>query len=181
MDRNEQVDLETFVTLCWPRMKPYLMLGDGLFKPPVASEDIETAHEETTPEEEANDDPDTETAELQHEEDAEAYDDEEETGEGEVEQVEPPSTEPEYDEETKRLIQDANQARQEFESANSELRNLESEKKQIEELLSKDYGQHEEFAVLNGECFEYEDREYVYRLCPFDRVVQKPRDGSETR
>lgn len=176
LDRNEQVDFETFVTLCWPRMKPYLMLDAGLFKPPANVEEIETNQEEGT-----HEDIETETAELQNEEDAETFEEEEETGEGEVEQVEAPAGEPEYDEETKRLIEEANKARNEFEAAQRELRNLEAEKKQIEELLNKDYGPHEEFAVLNGECFDYEDREYIYKLCPFDRAVQKPKDGSETR
>lgn len=173
LDHHDQVDLETFVTLCWPRMKPYLMLDAGLFKPPVKSDEIETLQGDETQET-------GEAAELQHEEDAEAYE-EEETGEGEVEQVEPTATEPEYDDETKRLIEEATKARNDFEGAQRELRDLESEKRQIDELLQKDFGSHEEFAVLNGECFEYEDREYIYRLCPFDRVVQKPKDGSETR
>lgn len=100
---------------------------------------------------------------------------------GEVEQVEAPSSDPEYDDETKRLIEEATKARGDFEAAQRELRDLESEKRQIDELLNKDYGPHEEFAVLNGECFEYEDREYIYKLCPFDRAVQKPKDGGETR
>lgn len=161
-------------------MKPYLMLGDGLFKPPTTTEELETLREEATADDEAHEDLDGETAELQNEEDAEAFD-EEETGEGEVEQVETPTVEPEYDDETKRLMDEANKARGEFEAAQRELRDLESEKRQIDELLSKDYGPHEEFAVLNGECFDFEDREYIYKLCPFDRAVQKPKDGSETR
>ncbi|XP_055304430.1 glucosidase 2 subunit beta [Sitodiplosis mosellana] len=178
LDHHDQVDLETFVTLCWPRMKPYLMLDAGLFKPPAKTEEVEAKHEETIREEEAHED--GEIAELQNEEDAETFD-EEETGEGEVEQVEAPSGDPEYDEETKRLIEEATKARSDFEAAQRELRDLEAEKRQIDELLNKDYGPHEEFAILNGECFEYEDREYIYRLCPFDRAVQKPKDGGETR
>lgn len=103
---------------------------------------------------------------------------------GEIEQLETPPTptnDPEYDEDTKRLIEEATKARSEFDAAHRELGDLEAEKRQIEELLNKDYGPNEEFAILNGECFEFEDREYIYKLCPFDRVVQKPKDGSETR
>lgn len=179
LDHHDAVNLETFVTLCWPRMKPYLMLDAGLFKPPVKTEEIEGTHDENAHGVDEQD-VDGETAELQHEEDAETFE-EEESNEGTAEQVEPPATEPEYDEETKRLIEVATNARNEFEAAQRDLSDLESEKKQIEELLNKDYGPYEEFAVLNGECFEYEDREYIYKLCPFDRVVQKPKDGSETR
>lgn len=89
---------------------------------------------------------------------------------------------PEYDEETKKLIEEANEARNQFNTAERELRELESERKQIEELLVKDFGPSEEYAVLNGECFNFEDREYVYKWCPFDRAIQQPRNGGgETR
>lgn len=192
LDQHDLVDLETFITLCWPRMKPYLMLDAGLFKPPakksVEIEGAEEVHDEKIDEHDEHDE--GEMAELQTEQDAETFDeDEEETGEGEIEQLEtshgeptpPPPSEPEYDEETKRLIDEATHARNEFDAAQRELGDLEAEKRQIDELLNKDYGPNEEFAILNGECFEYEDREYIYKLCPFDRAVQKPKDGSETR
>lgn len=183
LDHHDQVDFETFSTVCWPRMKPYLMLDAGIFKPPLTPEEAATEEAEHLHEAHESEDAEAiEAAELQNEEeDIETFD-EEETGEGNVEQVEPTTTEPQYDEETQRLIEAANEARNQFEQADRELRQLESEKRQIEDLLGKDYGPHEEFAVLNGDCFNFEDREYVYKLCPFDKAVQQPKNGgAETR
>lgn len=98
-----------------------------------------------------------------------------------VEQVET-EPEPEYDQETKQLIEQANEARNQFSQAERELRDLEIEQKKLEENLDKDYGPNEEYAPLHGECFDFEDREYVYKVCPFDRASQQPKSGgSETR
>lgn len=117
-------------------------------------------------------------ADLQNEEE-QFEEEEEETGEGHVEHVD---TQIEYDEPTWKLIEMANDARNLFDTAERELRQLESEKRQLEEQLGKDYGVDEKFAVLNGECFNFEDREYVYKLCPFDRAIQQPKKGGgETR
>lgn len=116
LDQHDQVDLETFVTVCWPRIKPYLMLDAGLFKPPQSVEEAKAEEVERIDEEQQVDaevlDSD-EGAELAHEEDVgeeEAYD-EEETGEGHVDQVETTVTEPQYDDETQRLINEANEGK----------------------------------------------------------------------
>lgn len=98
-----------------------------------------------------------------------------------MEQVE---TDPEieYDPDTKQLIEQADEARNQFAQAERELRELENEQRRLQESLEKDYGANEEYAPLQGECFSFEDREYVYKVCPFDRASQQPRSGgAETR
>uniref|UniRef100_A0A182FP90 Glucosidase 2 subunit beta n=1 Tax=Anopheles albimanus TaxID=7167 RepID=A0A182FP90_ANOAL len=202
LDERDQVDFETFVTLCWPRVKPFLMMDSGLFKPPVADPDAgeETEHAELQSEDggyelegseadlrEGHMDDD----EGQLDEELEDEEEEDDVGEGEVERTDydrdehrsapaPPPVQ--YDPETQELINKANEARNQHSEAERHVREMDQEMRNIKELLDKDYGREEEFAPLNGECFNFEDREYVYKLCPFDKAVQQPRSGgAETR
>uniref|UniRef100_A0A6M2CRA8 Glucosidase 2 subunit beta n=1 Tax=Rhipicephalus microplus TaxID=6941 RepID=A0A6M2CRA8_RHIMP len=118
-------------------------------------------------------------------------------GEEEEDDVEPPKFPPkeeedsstdtastdttQYDEETKQLIEAAKKARDEYTEADSNVRKLESEIKTLEQSLDTDYGPDDEFAALRDQCFEYTDREYTYKLCPFDKTSQEPKaGGSET-
>uniref|UniRef100_A0A8D8STL5 Glucosidase 2 subunit beta n=1 Tax=Cacopsylla melanoneura TaxID=428564 RepID=A0A8D8STL5_9HEMI len=135
-------------------------------------------HEPSLDEEASHEDQGEEEEETDH------HEEEEETGKGEVENVGGPATPnpPKYDEETQRLIDEGNKAREHFEEADRNLRDIQREKKQIEEAMNKDYGPHEEYAFLEGECFEYTDREYKYKLCPFDETSQRPKNGgAETK
>uniref|UniRef100_A0A182VPP7 Glucosidase 2 subunit beta n=1 Tax=Anopheles minimus TaxID=112268 RepID=A0A182VPP7_9DIPT len=204
LDERDQVDFETFVTLCWPRIKPFLMMDSGLFKPPSEEGEVLEETEEadlltdgydlegSEPNDPAEKDSSYGADEYQphnvDEEDEEALDEHEEddgedVGEGEVEAAGGAKKPPvEYDPVTQDLINKANEARNQYTEADRHVREMEQEIRSIKELLDKDYGKEEEFAALNGECFNFEDREYVYKLCPFDKAIQQPRNGgAETR
>lgn len=43
--------------------------------------------------------------------------------------------------------------------------------------LNTDYGKDKEYAVLRDNCYEYTDREYTYKLCPFSTASQRPKSG----
>lgn len=187
LDELEQLDIESFITLAWPKMKPFLMLDSGLFKPPVKE-----GQEEQLPEDPAEE-AELENPEAENEAPGEEDDDSEDDfdpddpdhgyakpNEHDHEDIEPPKQE--YDPETQKLIEQASFARDQYSTAERELRDLEREMQDIHDALEKDFGPEDEFGALNGECFSYEDREYVYKLCPFDKASQQPKNGgSETR
>ncbi|KAG0699156.1 Glucosidase 2 subunit beta [Chionoecetes opilio] len=115
-------------------------------------------------------------------EDSDDKDDEEEEEEGDVPKEEEEEEEPKYDEDTQKLVDVANAARGQFDEADRRVRDLTRELRSLEETQVKDYGSEEEFRVLEGNCYDYTDREYTYRLCPFDKATQRPKSGhGETR
>ncbi|XP_063410563.1 glucosidase 2 subunit beta-like isoform X1 [Mytilus trossulus] len=84
---------------------------------------------------------------------------------------------PEYDEETKKLIEAADEARKNYDEANSKLKELDNELSSIKSYLEQDYGPNREYAILQDQCFEYTDREYTYKYCPFSKGSQRPKNG----
>lgn len=188
LDENDEVDLEKFIAVAWPRIKPFLMLDSGLFKPPRKEVEPPVDEEEDENLDLPSEDGHLEEAELQNEDDGYHPDDDNEeydesAGEVETQQEQSePAQQPQYDDETQKLIYDANEARNQYSIADREFREIDQELKNIQSALEKDFGPEEEFAPLNGECFSYEDREYVYKLCPFDKAIQQPKSGgAETR
>lgn len=171
---QDSADLETFISNCWRDIKPYLMKDAGMFQTPPSGNEEEAQTE-------ADDMQDSD------EHDEEAHDDDEEEEEDhepeaqEEEHHEETTTVP-YDDETQKIVERARYARDEYNAADRQVRNIQSEIDSIQSYLNKDFGPEEEYATLQGECFKYEDHEYVYKLCPFDKTSQMPKSTStETR
>ena len=88
----------------------------------------------------------------------------------------------EFDEETREAVNKAEAARSEYEDARSKVKNIDESIEHLKENLETDFGPHQEFAALKGKCFEYNDDEYTYKICPFDYCSQKGKGGGgETR
>ncbi|KAG9280106.1 glucosidase 2 subunit beta [Astyanax mexicanus] len=88
---------------------------------------------------------------------------------------------PPYDDATQALIDGAQKARENFEESERALRDMDDQIRNIEKEISFDFGPEGEFSYLYSQCYELTTSEYIYRLCPFNRVSQKPKyGGSET-
>lgn len=172
---NDELDWSTFYSQAWPRMKPFILMEKGLFTPPSTpppSIDAPSDNAEEFPPDNGEED------EEEEEEAAEVPDAPDAEGEATEVNEEPPQ----YDDSTQQLIEEARKARTEFEEADRSVRDVDREIRDIEDGLGKDYGGEEEFATLQGQCFEFTDREYTYKMCPFDQVTQTPKNGgADTR
>lgn len=163
---KESVAMEDFVSTTWPLLKPLLMMEQGMFRPAEPEEDADGSDVEETQKDEDVEDLGTEDDNV---DDALP----EETEDLDLETDDTKS----YDDETQNLIKEATEARRQFTEAERTVREIESNIKNFQENLEKDYGLQQEYATLDGECFEYEDKEYVYRLCLFQKVTQKSKNG----
>ncbi|CAG8493696.1 4370_t:CDS:10 [Ambispora leptoticha] len=66
-------------------------------------------------------------------------------------------------------------------TAENEQREIENHINDINGKLARDYGRNDEFAKLDGECFEHGTGEYTYSFCLFGRATQRSnKDYSST-
>ncbi|PNJ14240.1 PRKCSH isoform 1 [Pongo abelii] len=148
----------------------------------------------TEPKEEQPPVPSPPTEEEEEEEEEEEAEEEEEEEDSEVQGEQPkeappplsppqpasPAEEdkmPPYDEQTQAFIDAAQEARNKFEEAERSLKDMEESIRNLEQEISFDFGPNGEFAYLYSQCYELTTNEYVYRLCPFKLVSQKPKLG----
>ncbi|XP_063607368.1 glucosidase 2 subunit beta-like isoform X1 [Penaeus indicus] len=194
--QEETMDLETFLVSGWPMMRPTYKMDQRMFVPPTTEAPAEALTPPPVPgsegkdeqqgeEDEHFDDEDFDTGldpedegDMEEDDGIEDYDlPEDDDAEDIPKEEEEEEIDQKYDEETQKLVDAANKAREDFDEADRRVRDLTRELRSLEETQEKDYGPEEEFRVMDGDCYEYTDREYTYRLCPFDKAVQKPKSG----
>ncbi|KAJ8917126.1 hypothetical protein NQ315_012616 [Exocentrus adspersus] len=175
LNNQDSVDLETFIESCWSNVKSYHVLDGRKFEPSGENEESQAEGEADDMLE--GDDNDDEGLE-EEDEDEEAP---EEKPASRAQPRDAPATIT-YDDDTQKIVDRAKAARDEFFEADRQVRDIQSEISNIQSYLEKDFGPEEEFATLQGQCFDYEDHEYIYKLCPFDKASQHPKSSStETR
>ena len=86
---------------------------------------------------------------------------------------------PEMDEETKKLIEVAREAREKHKEQEKISKDVEREKSDLQQDIDLDFGPEREFQHLLKQCFDFQQKEYTYTFCPFDKGAQKPKSGSE--
>ncbi|XP_062975219.1 glucosidase 2 subunit beta isoform X1 [Elgaria multicarinata webbii] len=189
LDDTLQVDVDAFQHTVWAAIKEKYRAESlpDVQPPPKAPV-----------EEDPDNQPDAQVDQLPPDEDYDEEDDEEEDTDedGVDEQVKVPPPKPSsdtktaedegekmppYDEATQALIEAAQKARDQFEEVEKSLKEMEESIRSLEKEITFDFGPHGEFSYLYGQCYELATNEYIYRLCPFNRVSQKPKHGgSET-
>ncbi|KHN79271.1 Glucosidase 2 subunit beta [Toxocara canis] len=84
---------------------------------------------------------------------------------------------PDYDDATKKLMEEADEARKVYNEISDRIRDLDSSIRDAESYLNGDFGVDSAWAPLKGKWLEFDDSQYTYKLCLFDRAVQKEKSG----
>jgi len=84
---------------------------------------------------------------------------------------------PGYSEETQKLIEEANKQREQLRETTDKIYDLEAKIRDAENFLNFEYGPDQAWAPLKGQCPEMNQAQYTYRLCLFDRAIQKEKNG----
>ena len=157
LDGSESVDFNSFLTRVWDAISDKMTKKD---------EKVDEENEEKKPvvvDDQNNNNDEEEEDEEEDERDKVKSDDTDEM--------------PPYDQATLELIQIADKARKELEDAESRKRDLDSRQSELQRYLGMSLGDLEQFSPLYEQCYEYTDREYTYKLCMFQKVTQRSKNG----
>ncbi|VDP24809.1 unnamed protein product [Onchocerca flexuosa] len=75
------------------------------------------------------------------------------------------------------IIKDEQNAKKEYDNLDKRYTDLELSVKDCEQYIGDDFGTDMAWALLKGKCFEMDENEYIYKLCLFDKAVQKSKSS----
>lgn len=160
LNSQQSIDFDTFYSSAWEtiadrcqfkRPTPPLQVIEPPYAPPPEDKGAESDEEDDY--------------------DYDDEDDEEEERDGGDDAM------PEYDEATKELVAAADVARNAHRDADNRKMNVEREIGDLKKYLQISYGVEYEFSPLYGQCYEFTDLEYTYKMCSFGKVTQRSKNG----
>lgn len=164
LNNRASVDFDTFYSEAWETISDRCQFQRPTPPPPSIEPPYAPPPEdkEASPEEEDED------------YDDEDFDEEEDDDENDDRNAAPAR---EYDEATKALIAAADEARKAHREADDRRATIERESGDLRKYLQIDFGADHEFGPLYEKCYEFTDLEYVYKMCTFNKVTQRPKNG----
>jgi protein kinase C substrate 80K-H len=160
----EELDFENFFEKAFNQLRR--ILKEKVVKP--VEEALETATEKPEGEEESEEN-------LEDDTPVELEGGEKDSDEDDLDKRAP------YSPETQKIVEEAAQIRNEFNEAVRKLSEIETSVRDSESFIEFEYGPDSAWAPLKGQCFELNENQYTYKVCLFDKTVQKDKNGySET-
>ncbi|KAG8180886.1 hypothetical protein JTE90_018386 [Oedothorax gibbosus] len=77
------------------------------------------------------------------------------------------------------ILKVAAEARKDYADADKLYHDIQAEIWHLKRKLKADFGEEDEFLILETQCFEFSEKRYLYKLCPFDKVVQTVKVSKE--
>jgi len=176
LNLESEMSREEWVKNGWMLAKPYFLMERGLFTPPQTTTERPLQPTQEPEEEQDFEDDETDGGDSGEKEEPPLGEDHD-SGNEESGYEQENNDKPKYDEKTMDLIRAADGARNEFNEADKTIRDISNKLEEVSDGLSLDFGEDERFSPLHGQCFDYEDREYVYTLCPFKDANQRGKNG----
>lgn len=166
LDNQESVNFDAFYPTVWDKIADKCQFRRPP-PPPLPIDSPEKVEES-----------DLNRNEEEYDEDEDDEDDDEDEDEDDIHPSEERDEEmPEYDDKTKELIAAADAARAAHREAESKKSSVEREITRLKKYLEIDYGPDREFSTMYDQCYEFTDREYIYKMCAFKKVTQTPKNG----
>uniref|UniRef100_A0A0K0G0D5 Glucosidase 2 subunit beta n=1 Tax=Strongyloides venezuelensis TaxID=75913 RepID=A0A0K0G0D5_STRVS len=172
---NEEVDLEKFTNDIYDIIKHDMRYKRSVDESAEKPKEEEDGEKEGNQEEQLGNEGEYTDSEKDVESESHKEDDHEHQIKSEDEDEY--ENKPEYDEETKAAIADADKYREKIREISDKMNTQEDSIRNVEKFLEINFGEDKAWASLFKKCFEITQKQYVYKVCLFERTSQKDSNG----